>query len=351
MRRILTIFLAGLLAAVATLGLAGWIWYATLALDEEPQPDPQALPAALPYLQQRLDARRGRILAVVSSAATFPGGDKRAGYELTELSRAYWVFTVNGYDVDIASPRGGEPAMVLDGDDVTDADYAFLNDPAIRRSLAATVPLAEVDASAYAAVYFVGGKGAMFDFPGNPDIARVVAATTARGGVVGAVCHGPAALLGLRRADGRPWLRDRRVTGFSNAEELFLMPDASARFAYLLQDELVAQGAVFVEAPMYLGNTVVDGHLVTGQNPWSTWEVAETMIRALGHEPVTREPTPEEVSIGLLHRYRRDGLAEAMAAKRDAARADKRLLVMHAVVAAMQWDLRTAWQLQRLARH
>ncbi|TXK64311.1 type 1 glutamine amidotransferase domain-containing protein [Alkalisalibacterium limincola] len=350
MRTFTWVLLGGMVALVTSLGLSGWIWYATLDLEKEPRADPLALAAELPYLQLQTPERRGRILAVVTSTGRFPDNGKRAGYELTELSRAYWVFTVNGYEVDVASPMGGAPEMVVDSDDVTDADYAFLNDPDIRRKLATTLPLAQVDPERYAAVYFVGGKGTMFDFPHNPDIARIVSAIDARNGVVGAVCHGPAALVGVLREDGSPWLRDRQVTGFTNAEELFLIPEARDRFPFLLQDELIAHGATFHEAPMYLGHTIVDGRLVSGQNPWSTWEVAETMIRVLGHEPLPREVTPEEVSVSLLHVYRREGLGAAIALKREAPRADKRLLLMHAVVAAMQWELRSAWQLQRLAR-
>ncbi len=350
MRTLICVLLGGPLAFVAVAGLAGWIWYATLDLENEPKADPSALAADLPYLQQHTDERRGRILAVVTSTGQFPDNGKRAGFELTELSRAYWVFTVNGYEVDVASPLGGAPEMVVDSDDVTDADYAFLNDPGIRDKLATTFALADVDPAHYAAIYFVGGKGTMFDFPHNPDIARILSVIDSQNGVIGAVCHGPAALVGVLRQDGSPWLKGRQITGFTNAEELFLIPDARERFPFLLQDELVAEGATFHEAPMYLGNTVVDGRLVSGQNPWSTWEVAEMMIRVLGHEPLPRDVTPEEVSVTLLHVYRRDGLRAAIAAKREAPPANKYLLLMHAVVAAMQWDMRGAWQLQRLAR-
>ena len=333
---------------VVLLAVSGWGYVRSLDLDREPVADPATRADDLAFLAQRVTPPRGRILAVVSSTARFPDGERKAGYELTELSRAYWVFVANGYAVDIASPRGGEPPMVLD-DGLVEADYAFLNDPAAQAKLADTLPLAQVDASRYRAVYFVGGKGAMFDFVGNADIARIVRDIHPRG-VVGAVCHGPAALLGITLADGRPLLRGRRVTGFSNAEELFLIEDARQRFPSLLQDALSAEGASFVEAPTYLDNSVADGRLVTGQNPWSTWSTAEAMIRALGHTPVPRETTPEEHSVRLLITYHARGLDEALAQKRTLPRSDKRLLLMHAVVAAMQWRLGQAWQLQRLAR-
>jgi hypothetical protein len=199
------------------------------------------------------------------------------------------------------------------------------------------------------AVFFVGGKGAMVDFPGNADIARIVRAIHPRG-VVGAVCHGPAALLGIALPGGGSVLRGRRATGFTNAEELFLMDDARERFAYLLQDEMVRQGVAFVEAPMYLENAVVDGRLVTGQNPWSTWAVAEAMVRALGHAPVAREPTAEEHSTRILAAFQARGLDAALALKARLPRSDRMLLLMHAAIAAMQWRLGDAWRLRRLAQ-
>ena len=131
---------------------------------------------------------------------------------------------------------------------------------------------------------------------------------------------------------------------------MFLIKEARTVFPFLLQESLARQSAAFVEGPMYLDNTVVDGRLVTGQNPWSTWSVAEAMVRALGHEPVARGVTAEEVSVGLLATYHAAGLDEAVARKLAGPRADKQLLLMHAVVAAMQGRLRETWELQRLAR-
>ncbi len=339
---------AALLGFALVLGLAGWAYVESLDLELEPRDNPAATAADLAFVQAGVRERRGRVLAVLSSTARFDQDRRKGGYELTELSRAYWVFVANGYEVELASPRGGTPPQMLD-DGLIDADHAFLNDPVVKAKLADTIPLADVDSSRYDAVYFVGGKGAMFDFPGNADIARIARDIHGRG-VIGAVCHGPAALLDITLADGRRLLDGRRVTSFTNAEELFLIEDARTVFPFLLQDALATQSAGFVEGPMYLDNTVVDGRLVTGQNPWSTWSVAEAMVRALGHEPAPREPTREETSVRLLGIYHRDGLEQALSAKAGAAPADKNLLLMHALVAAMQWRLSEAWELQRLAR-
>ena len=335
-------------ATLVLLAACGYVYYRSLALDSLPKANPQASAADLAYVKNAVAQKRGRILAVVSSTERGGPAMKRAGYELTELARAYYVFQTNGYDVDIASPLGGKPPERIDLDDMGEADYAFLNDSAAQTKVINSIPLSRVDASRYAAVYFVGGKGAMYDLPDNPDVARIVSNIAARG-VVGAVCHGPAALLGLKLADGTSLVAGRRMTGFTNEEELFLMKDARTRFGFLLEERAVAQGARFVAGPKYLAHTVVDGRLITGQNAWSTWSVAEAMIAALGHQPVARERSAEEVSLQLLGTYHRDGLRAAQAEQAALPRYDKMLVLMHSVVAAMQWRAADAVNLQRLA--
>lgn len=336
-----------LLTLAGALLVAGGLWWYSLDLDSQPLPDPASTVADLEFMRQPASPR-GKILAVVTSAKYLGDSGKRGGYELTELSRAYYTFLANGYDVDIASPLGGEPPMRLD-DDMVAADHAFLNDARAQRKLRESLKLADVDPSRYAAVYFVGGKGTMFDFPDDPAIHAIVRTIYQSGGVVGAVCHGPAALLHVVRDDGTPLLRDRRITGFTNAEELFLIKDARAVFPFLLQDGLGQAGARFIEGPMYLDNTVVDGRIVTGQNPWSTWSVAEAMVSALGHIPVARSRSSEELAVQLLTTYSRDGMDAALQLRQQLQGADKRLLLMHALVAAMQGRVGDAYRLQRLA--
>lgn len=342
----------GLLACATGLLLScigGYVYVDGFALDEQMPANPASTPADLAFLRDGVREQRGRVLAVVTSTAMIGDSGKKAGYELTELSRAYYIFRANGYEVDIASPKGGEPPMTLD-EDLDQADHAFLNDAEARRRLKATLRLSDVDPDRYEAVYFVGGKGTMFDFPDDVDIHRIVRAIHARGGVIGAVCHGPAALLNVRLDDGSRLLSQRRVTGFSNDEELFLIENARDLFPYLLQDRLREVGARYVEGPMYLDNTIVDGKLVTGQNPWATWSVAEAMVRTMGHAPVAREATREEKAAGVLLAYRRQGAAAAGRLRRTHPDADRRLILMHALIAGMRGDLGDAFRLQRLAR-
>jgi putative intracellular protease/amidase len=339
---------AGLVLLAVLLSVGGYAYLRSLDLDSQPLADPDSTAADLEFLRNGTTESRGKVLMVVTSTERIGSSEKRAGFELTELSRAYYVFVANGYAVDIASPRGGRPPMRKD-DELVAADHAFLNDVIAQKKLDNSMRVADVEPGRYAAVYFVGGKGTMFDFPDDPSIQRIVREVYQSGGVVGAVCHGPAALLNVTLDDGSPLLRGRRATGFSNAEELFLIKDARALFPYLLQDKMIQTGAQFVEGPLYLDNTIVDGRLITGQNPWSTWSVAEAMVTALGHAPVAREPTGEELAVQVLDAYHRHGMDAAKRLKATLPQADKRLLLMHAVVAGMQGRWGDAYRLQRLA--
>jgi len=337
----------GLLAvpAFAIAFTALWLW--TIDYSHSGG-NPQAQRADLEWVMEAQPAQRGRILAVVSSTPRMLDGRGKAGYELTELSRAFWVFAAAGFAVDIASPEGGAAPMVLD-DDLVDADYAFLNEPRTRQALEKTLRLDALDSVDYDAVYVVGGKGAMFDLYRNPVLQSLIASVYANGGVIAAVCHGPAALIGVEIDGGGTLLQGRRITGFTNAEERFLMEDPVQRLGFLLEDALSREGE-FVEGPMYLQNVVVDGRVLTGQNPWSTWALAEATVRALGAEPASRPRSAEEHAVDLLHHLQLHGFDAARAAKPQAGPVDNRLLLMHGVIAAMRGDYKRMLDLARLAR-
>jgi putative intracellular protease/amidase len=342
-RRLMAAFVLAVLGVVA----AGGTFFLSLNLDTQPRADPATPPSAI-SIGASVAPSRGRVLVVATSTARSPRGEIAAGMELTELSRAYYTFLANGYAVDLASPAGGRPPVVID-DDLIDVDYAFLNDTVAQQALATTRRLREVDPANYDAVYYVGGKGVMFDFADNPDVQRIAAAVYESGGVIGAVCHGPAALVGVKLSDGRNLLQNRKVAGFTNEEELYLIPEAREVFPFLLEDRLRAEGAEFVSGPIFLDNTIVDGRLVTGQNPWSTWSVAEGMVRAMGHEPVSRPRSREEIAVDVLRIYHREGHEAASAILDSGVDADKRLLLMHAFIAATRGQWRDAFNIHGMA--
>lgn len=239
-----------------------------------------------------------RVLVVVSGHGA-DGGKTRPGFEMDELAQAYVVFADNGLAIEIASPAGG--AVTADTfDPKKPYNKRFLSDKAAVAKLDATRAMADVQNESFGAVFIVGGKGAMFDLPVNAELKTLLAATYARGGVIGAVCHGPAALVNVPLADGSLLTRGRRMTGFSNEEERLFGKKWAVRFPVLLEDGLRGAGAQFSAAPMMLSHVVSDGRLVTGQNPYSTPAAAEAVVRAMGLTPKPRLPWQDERSIALI---------------------------------------------------
>ena len=252
-----------------------------------------------------------RVLLVVSGHG-LDEGKARPGFEMDELSQAYAVFTNNGLQVDIASPSGG--AVVADRFNRNKPyNSRFLADPVAAAKLTSTRPLASVGNEKYAAIFIIGGKGAMFDLPVNVQLKTLLAETYQAGGVIGAVCHGPAVLMNVPLKGGASLLEGRSVTGFSNEEEALFGKGWASSFPVLLESGLRGSGAKFSEAPLMLSHVVTDGRLVTGQNPYSTADAAEAVVKAMGRTIAPRQLWADERSIALLSQMLSGNKAEARA--------------------------------------
>lgn len=256
-------------------------------------------------------AASDRVLLVVSSHG-LDNGKTRPGFEMDELTQAYAVFAGNGLQVDIASPSGG--SIVADKyNPAKPYNSSFLADPKAVAKLNNSRAITSIGNEKYAAVFIIGGKGAMFDLPVNANLKTILAETYQAGGVIGAVCHGPAVLMNVPLKDGASLLEGRSVTGFSNEEEALFGKGWAPSFPVLLESGLRGSGAKFSEAPMMLNHVVTDGRLVTGQNPYSTAAAAEAVIKAMGRPLAPRQPWADERSITLLSQMLSDDKAKAMA--------------------------------------
>lgn len=259
------------------------------------------------------------VLIVVSSEGR-DQGKTRPGYEMDEFAQAYLIFRDNGLAVDVASPRGGAAEA-----DKYDPKLAFnarlLEEGHGLNQLNTTLATSAARAEDYAAVYVVGGKGAMFDLPDDPALKKLLAEVYERGGVVAAVCHGPAALVDVRLDDGSYLVAGRALTGFSNEEEAIFGKRWARQFRFQLEDALRERGARWQEAPLMMPGLAVDGRLITGQNPYSTPAVAEAIVAALGRTPVARTPWRDERSLALVERLlagEREAAHKALADEPDA---------------------------------
>jgi putative intracellular protease/amidase len=221
-----------------------------------------------------------RIAIVLTSHDQLGNSGKKTGFYLPEASHAWAVFEAAGFAVTFVSPRGGAAPLDPNGQDRSDAANAkFLDDPIVRHGIAHTFRPGELRGESLAAIFFAGGHGTMWDFRQDPALRELATDVARGGGILSAVCHGPAALVDVELG-GRKVIADQPVTGFSNAEEEAVGLVGTVPF--LLEDALRNAGGVFSKAAEPFGAHVVVGRrLVTGQNPASTRGVAEAVVKLL----------------------------------------------------------------------
>jgi putative intracellular protease/amidase len=225
-------------------------------------------------------AKDQQILIVVTNHSELGDTGKPTGYFLSEVAHPWHVFIKAGYKVDFASPAGGFAPMDPSSFDLEDSvNRMFWHTLAVVESVTNTLSLDAVDMEDYAAIFLSGGHGTMWDFAQTRIVAEQIARIYQQGGVVGAVCHGPAALLNVELNSGRHLLDGKRVTGFTNDEEAAVK--LTEVMPFLLESEMQSKGATFVAAANFQPNVVVDQRLVTGQNPASATAAAEAIVQLL----------------------------------------------------------------------
>ena len=219
-----------------------------------------------------------RILIAVTSHDKKGQTGEPTGAYLPEITHPLEVFTRAGFAVDFVSVRGGR--VPLDGVDRKDpVNAAFLDDAAAVAKLHASAKPAAIEPGKYAAIFFAGGHGTMWDFPDDPTLPKLAAAIYDGGGVVGAVCHGPAGLVNVKLGSGQYLVAGKEVAAFTNDEER--AAGLAEVVPFLLADKLVERGARHRPAPNWQKQVVTSERLVTGQNPASAAGVAEEMVELL----------------------------------------------------------------------
>jgi len=223
-----------------------------------------------------------QILIVLTSIDCVPGTDHKTGTWLEELAAPYYVFRDAGAKVTLASVNGGAgPLDPLSESEAaqTEETRRFLADPAAREALANTLRLASVDPVDYDGVFYCGGLGPVFDLTDDLISIAIIEAMDRANKPIAAVCHGLAALRKPRKANGAPLVAGRAVTAFSNTEELSVNgPDL---VPWYVEDEMCRLGAHYSRAANWSAHVVVDGNLITGQNPASSVGCAREVLNAL----------------------------------------------------------------------
>lgn len=223
------------------------------------------------------------ILMVLTSHDALGDTGKKTGFWLEEFAAPYYVLSDAGAQITLASPKGGQPPIdpTSDAADAqTDDTRRFKGDAAARAALAATVKLAELDLSAYDAVFYPGGHGPLWDLAEDPASIDLIQVFGSDGRPIAAVCHAPAIFRYTKGADGKSFVSGRQVTGFTNTEEA--AAGLTDVVPFLVEDMLMANGGIYSKGADWTSHVVVDGTLVTGQNPASSKGAAEALLKLLG---------------------------------------------------------------------
>ena len=225
------------------------------------------------------------ILMVLTSHDQLGNTGKKTGFWLEEFAAPYYAFKDAGADVTLVSPQGGQPPLDPKSDEAdsqTDATRRFKLDPAAQQALAHTGKLSGVSGDGFDALFYVGGHGPLWDLAEDADSIELIGHMAAAGKTVCAVCHAPGVLRHAKAPDGKPLVQGRKVTGFTNTEEAAVQLTDIVPF--LVEDMLVKNGGQYSKGDDWAPYVVIDGKLITGQNPASSEPAALAVLRQLKGE-------------------------------------------------------------------
>jgi len=222
-----------------------------------------------------------KILMVLTSHDQLGDTGRKTGFWLEEFAAPYFVFRDAGVDLTLASPKGGQPPIDPKSDlpeNQTPAMERFKRDAEAQKQLSQTTKLHNLDSANFDAIFYVGGHGPMWDLVDNLDSIRLIESFYNSGKPVAAVCHAPGVLHRVQ-FQGEPLVKGKRVTGFTNGEEAAV--NLTHVVPFLVEDELKRIGGIYEKAADWAPFAIVDGRLVTGQNPASSTVAAKTLMQVL----------------------------------------------------------------------
>ena len=223
-----------------------------------------------------------KILMVLTSHDALGNTGKKTGFWLEEFAAPYFVFKDAGAEVVLASPAGGQPPLDPKSDlpeFQTAMTERFKSDAAAQQALANTVKLAGIDQQDFDTVFYPGGHGPLWDLAESADSIQLIESFDRAGKPMGFVCHAPGALRHVKAASGAPLIQGKQVTGFTNSEEAAV--ELTDVVPFLIEDEFIKLGAHYHKGADWAPFVVQDGHLITGQNPASSEDVAKALLLQL----------------------------------------------------------------------
>jgi putative intracellular protease/amidase len=217
-----------------------------------------------------------KVLFIATSHDKLGDTGHKTGLWLEELAAPYYLFKDGGAEVTLASPLGGQVPLDPKSQSIivaTSSTKRFLKDVEAMNFVSHSVVLEEIKADDFNVVFLTGGHGAMWDIAGNKTVKHLLEAFNKSNKPIAAVCHGVAGLLALQNDNGELLIKGKQLTGFSNSEEE--SSGLTNTVPFLLETQLVSNGALYSKGDNYFQHTVIDGNIITGQNAASSAEVAK----------------------------------------------------------------------------
>lgn len=220
-----------------------------------------------------------KILIVATSQEQMGDSSRKTGVWLEELAVPYTIFREAGAIVTLGSPKGGQVPLDPKSESIivsSSTTRKFQKDPEAVSWLSKSIPLGTLKAENFDFIFLPGGHGPMWDFPGNRPLKELLEDFYRQNKFIGAVCHGVAGLLDLEDRLGEPLVKGRQLTAFSNTEEK--VSGLTDIVPFLLETKLISLGALYHKRPDFESYVMMDGNIITGQNPASAKEVALKML-------------------------------------------------------------------------
>jgi len=245
----------------------------------------------MPGTLDTVSTRAKQVLMVVANPATSTTTGWPVGFWASELFHPLYEFTEAGYEVTIASPRGGRVEIDGFSDPRDESRYSaedvlslgYLSSPEWTAALEDTPALADLDLDGFDAIVVCGGQAPMFGFREDEELKAALARFYEAEKVTAALCHGTSALVDVQLGDGSYLVEGRTVTGFANVEEDFANAAAGVQvMPWRIEDAMRERGANYVQDGLWKPFAIRDGRLITGQQQYSGRKVAELVIEALG---------------------------------------------------------------------
>ncbi|SHM48491.1 type 1 glutamine amidotransferase domain-containing protein [Chryseobacterium polytrichastri] len=222
-----------------------------------------------------------KVLFVLTSHDQLGNTGLKTGFWTEELAAPYYALSDKGVDITIASPKGGLPPIDPKSEDPssqTDATRRMDKDAVLMDKLKNTTPLSEVKIEDFDAVFYPGGHGPLWDLAEDKISQQLIVDFYTSDKPVGFVCHAPGVLKDVK-INGEYLVKGKNVTGFTNTEEDAVQLTDIVPF--LVEDMLKKNGGIYSKIEDWNPYAVVDGTLVTGQNPASSEKVAEELLKLL----------------------------------------------------------------------